>query len=925
MTTPRILLVLSFALGASLGLRAAGPGATEAPDLSFLFETRNGLVGVGSRQVWQSPDGGSYSSVYTLGDGYVVGAGLADDRLVLARSDKSVEVVSLDGGVRATRAPFSRTVEYQTFLSVAGGGGQVIVLDGARLHRLDAQGTWSTHEPQIARNFEAISYSRGTWVLAGTKAAATTGTTDNAPGVLALWWSVDGVTWNPARHAAGKEIAASDVVYRGVQDLVGTTAGFMVVTSSGIALRSPDGQRWSDVTLPKRPYGWRPWAFAAGGKFWLKIHQPYPSREFTFHTSADGRAWTDLAVPPGMSIEKLVELRGQAWIYGRSSTRRGLLARAETPTQEATPPSVAAGAPAPVVVAEARTASAPSPAAAPAPLAAAPPGAPAMAAASTVVSAGDVRVATLVAALAEFDQTITKAEPGGFAEPAARLLRVLRENAGSSSSLPAFRDAVLEAVGRMVEQTAGLEGYLSLATAADKESLQPLLLRLSHEKRQVLRARSNLLMDGYNRALAQSASVDHGAEIAALGASWPVRARGPRGPSSPMDVDLRRFYERAVQGDRAAAADLMISHGTGQGTPKDDELFALWLTVFTQSGGPPFPADQKLNREYIARLAEAGSAIARAIVADEHIQKIPLATVSASDVALYAQAVAGGFTQASRVLAEIRKAQGSAIPAASPIPDSASLPVAALADFETAFQRVADLSDIGLPAATLLKGIDGKIPAPVAAAFIGAVNDFVVHRAGAKGWFSFTQALPDAGFHDLNFKIGFSQTPETGLKRMAMHAATKYSTQLTEEALRSHPAEARRRGASKGRGTLDLALVRARLLSGDAGAALDLALEYRNGWGTSVDSDLFDLLVGIATRLNPALASMPEEQTAMMDAMVTANSAAARYMKATALLPRGTKIIPPGPARTLLEEAAARGHTLARAQLNLSDVEEAQR
>jgi hypothetical protein len=159
-----------------------------------------------------------------------------------------------------------------------------------------------------------------------------------------VWRSADGETWDRvaakedslmgpgevqlqglAAHVDG--VIASGVLgtteeRRTCEELLGMTASLAVLPArSGVALScaigaprwwvSPDGTTWQALEEPPiavRPTDLRVWTAAEGGMVVLAESTAPGSPDTTLFTTADGRAWQQLGVPPPLLTESPVGL-----------------------------------------------------------------------------------------------------------------------------------------------------------------------------------------------------------------------------------------------------------------------------------------------------------------------------------------------------------------------------------------------------------------------------------------------------------------------------------------------------------------------------------------------------------------------------------------------------------------------------------------
>lgn len=874
----------------------------EDPNIRVAFPTQDGFVGVGSGgenivQVWASKDGRKFDPVQRC-KGLLLDAAVVGERLVVATRFEGLYVIALDGSWKLEHTPVK-----DSLLAIASDGGEVVAVTATKQWRLSAGSQWvekpfwsSTDGPP-----KKLVSGKGIWVVAAEGPAED----PNTGGPTRLAWSADGEKWQPAR------IGKKDAI--GIFAVVGNTQGFLAVTATGDGLFSADGKVWQAVKLPGKPLSSE--LFSTAGKFWLLERADRPPHRL--RSSADGKTWATDNLPMEMRAQFLVEQDGQPWIFGFDAENFGVIARADNPHEPASPVAVAVAQAAP-----------------PPPVPAAQPVTPVAVAPADPTAATSNQLAAVALALAEFDKAMNAAEPAGYVKPSVTLLKTLRANAGAHPSLPALTDAMRDAIGLIVEASCGLPGYYELVEKVDNKDVQPLMDRLSQEKRDSLRKYAGQVADAYARAQANRTPVPDRSQIVPH-TRWPTNPPASRGVQASEVLDLNRVYQRVAGGERGAVADLAIAHWLAMSVPGNGDLTRVWAETYTRLGGTRTLIEKLesggIKPDDYPPLAQDGSAIVQFLLADLRSGKTRFEEITGADLTLYEKSAAGGYRPASPRLKGIKEARATS-PASAPasppataatttpraawqMPTKLVIPEKLLAGFEKVFTNAADLAEIGPAAGVLLKNLDGKLEAPVFEAIFNAVVSYVAENAGIAGYMGFSQRLPKP----LAAKADRLLPNDKLLKLTGAQFALLGGGQLPDNIKQGWPAGSRTCKASQGRGVMQLDQARGRLLSGDAGGALDLALEYYNGWGVPTDTDLFVFYLDIAARLNPKLKSLPTEPEAKIDALIAGNSAHGRFMRATALLPKDQKIIPPGKARTLLEEAARLGHSVALLQLTISD------
>lgn len=908
------------------------------PNIRAAFPTKDGFIGVGSGgenvvQVWASRDGRKFNAVQQC-KGILLDAVVVGERLVVATSFDGLYVIALDGSWKVEHTPVKGDL-----IALASNGQQVIALATTQQWQMRPDGKW-VQKPFWSSNDgppSKLAFGKGIWVVAAEGPAEDM----NTGGLTQISWSADGEKWQPAR------IEMEDAI--GIFALVGNTQGFLALTATGDGLFSADGKVWKPVQLPGAPLSSD--LFAVAGKFWLLERAERPPHRL--RSSADGKTWKTYNLPMEMRAQFLVEKDSQPWIFGTNEDNFGVIARADKPDEPA--------APVPTAVAQAPQTAPAVPATKPVtPVGNTPP---------ALASPSSDSIAAVALALEKFDKAIHAAEPNGYAEPAVELLKTLRANANAHPSLPALTDAMRDVIGVLVEAVCGLPGYFDLVMGVDNQDVLPLMNRLSPEKRESIRKHAGRFAEACARAQANRTPGPERSQIVPQH-QWQTVPPDKGVAQRSEDLDIKRVYQRVATGDRGAVVDLAIAHGSGTSVPADGDLALVWAKTYTNLGGTQTFFENlqsgEIKLDTFPQLAEDGSAIMQFLLAELKLEKAQSEEIVKSALALYEKSAAGGFRPASLRMkqmkegradkpstvvtaadwfkaaeasseaaalskaAELRKpvhAAPATPPASAPaalasrtewvMPTNLVMPEKALASFEQVFTNAADFTNIGPASALLLKNLEGKIEATVFDAIFGAVVAYVAENAGIQGYLGFSQRLPQT----LATRAEKLLPKDKRFKLSAAQLALMRGS-LTEEIKQDWPAGSRSRKPSQGSGVMQLDRTRARLLCGDAGGALDLALEYFNGWGVPTDIDLFVLYMDIAARLNPRLASLPEEPEAKIDALISGNSAHGRYMRATSLLSKGQEIIPPGQARTLLEQAAALGHSLALMQLTNSDMAE---
>lgn len=959
----------------------------QEPNIQCLLPTKDGFVGIsGNGQVWTSPDGRTFTPRAQV-SGVLPNAVLAGERLVITTSD-GLFVVSLDGSWSVQKAAIKEEI-----LDLEAGNGTVVVLTDKSLWHLGADGKWTSHPVKFRERIWHLAFANGVWVAGGAGAAGRSDT--------ALYWSADGVNWQPAKIERPKGAEDEVDMSRGLNSLVGGARGFLALPELGSGLFSADGKTWRAVELPGSVSDSH--AQFVAGRYWLiEYAQSYPNR-FILRSSADLKTWTSVEAAPDVSIESLVEKDGQAWAFGGPAGQLRLLTAADKiDTLKSLPP--------PVTVAKAEP---PSPAA---PLAAPPPAASAPAPAPPVtVSAGSAptpptpeqirsnKVAAIAAAFEEFENAIHAAEPKAFPKIAGNLVKTLLANADAHEKMPALIDAVSKAAGAMVENYCGAAGYYDLVMEAfikgRPANQQPLLERLDSEKRKQFQQYASEMLDSINAALSGMKGYPSPEPP-----DWPVMARGERGPEKHKSLDVSAARRRLADGLLGSSHDLDVAWNNGVSTPKDPALASFYGGIGFAAGlrGQNF----QHSDEQLQKMSDAGSAYAAAMLAHRNQKKAEQLTAPANATAeqlaqieqqrralyqsahsLYTRAAEAGNFEAAVALGllllepkagmmdrnaaerwlEYAARAGHKIAQeqlAARFPQNSfalewtkqdaetrwktalvkahkelSDPEKAKTSTNPVAKSTAEAMDAGRRLVsrqvlqqsfdsflkTFAETSDWLAVAKAAGGFFKRNEDNQAHRAFLETFFEVvTLAVANHAGVD-GFRAYHAELPAS-LAQKAVSFLTDHQSQIWTQAeaqpagtpmppewktFSPGPPRQPTRPAQQDH-LMDRAKVRQQILDGDAAAALDHGYEYATGCGVRQDPDLARILLQWAKKRDPKLASLPDDAAKIfdtsLDTLIAAGSAHARYRRAQSLMPPGTKTVPAGEARSLLVEAAQRGH-----------------
>lgn len=787
---------------------------------------------------------------------------------------------------------------------------------------LEADGRWDFHPSGITGLVIEVAFARGRWVAVGSSAwvppeGVDEDSEEGRPPATwypsaRIWTSTDGKTWTeaPLPNQDDGGTAALSTVAGGPQ-------GFLAISEAGEACYSPDGLTWTLRSAPMdfETGGNAPILRALAGAFWLQ-EENYEETGKLYRT-VDAQTWELQPRAEGAERAALFVKDGLVHAVGRRKEGRGLGFAAVTEYAKVPEPNaVEIAAVAAKAAEEKRLAEE---------KAAAERRAVEERARAAEQAANEKRLAEqraqeeavrpLVEALGAFDAAILAATTyDAMGKPLGELVKAVEGKVA-----PALADAIYLAARQVMAARGGALGVHAFSMSIPDSRLGALMTFLREEgtpaHREIIRGLSTQTLDRlYNRPVTPVNT-----------SGWPPAKREAVTASNSDIWDLNRVRTVLLSGSSGAAVEFQIAYTSGQSVPIDPALAAFWGAVVDHLL-PELRSVQNDKDRFFEIAMNKGSAFGRLWRA-QRLSDTRGSAAEAEVRALLDEATAGGFKERDEFLADYRAQWAKAADpvAAEPrrfeytwtMPPALAPAEAALAQFEREFVAAGSLSEVGAPAARLVAVLEEKLPRAMADTWLMGVTKFVSLHAGAEGYLGYLRALPPALVPLVSAYV-LSHHEEMVKRVLAQPGGA-----IPAEVLREWPARERRKEARREEQNLYLDHVRVRLLEGNAGAALDLGMEYFNGRGVPTDRNLLYFFLEIASALKGGALALPDRD-GLIDFLVGLQAAQGSYLLADALMTDDAVIITDPEVRRQLETAAQSGHALAAMKLSMSYVAELQ-
>ena len=896
-----------------------GPGSAllrGQSDPRFAFAVAGGVVWAGGGEpdvTWVGGEG-EPKTVWSADEGiaYVAQAG---PRLAIGSWEALYTLTP--GTWKAVKTETGRSIT-----AMAASASTAVAFAGAgTVWLLEADGRWDFHPSGITGLVIEVAFARGRWVAVGSNVwvppeGVDEDSEEGRPPATwypsaRIWTSTDGKTWieAPLPDQDDGGTAALSTVAGGPQ-------GFLAISEAGDACFSADGLTWTLRSAPMdfETFGNAPILRAVGGAFWLQ-EENYEETGKLYRT-VDAQTWELQPKAEGAERAALFIKDGIVQAVGRRKEGRGLGFAAVTEYAKVPEPNAAEIAAAAAKAAEEKR------------LVEEKAAAERRAAEERTRAAEqaerekrlaeqqtkDEAVRPLVAALQTFDSAMLAARTyDAMGQPLGELVKALEGKVD-----PALANAIYLAARDVMASRGGALGVHSLSMNIPDSRLGPLMTYLREQgtpaHREIIRGLSTQTLDRiYNRPLTP---VDT--------SSWPPSKREAATQARTDIWDLSRIRSALLSGAAGAVVDLEMAYSEGQSVLADPALALFWSRVGFHLMPELNAVRDNDDRFYEVAMAK-GSAFGRLWRA-QRLSDARGGEVASEVRALLDAAAAGGFKQRDQFLAEYESTWSNETggKAAEPrrfeytwkMPPALAPAEAALARFEREFVAAGSLSEVGAPAARLIATLEGVLPREAFDPWLMGVTKFVSLFAGVEGYMAYRRALPPP-LVPLASAFVLAHHEQYVNRVLAQPGAA-----IPTDVLREWPAQARRKEPRREEQNLFLDHVRARLLEGQAGAAVDLGLEYFNGRGVVTDRNLLYFFVEIASAIKAGNFALPNDRNQLVDFLIDEGAAQGSYMAALEMMPEETILIKDPEVRRFLEAAAQSGHALASMRLSMSYVAE---
>ncbi len=907
LSSPVLAFLIFVGLVARLGAQS---------DPRYAFAVAGGVTWAG---------GGEPDVVFVSGDGDPKTVWSADEGIVYAaQAGPRLALGTFEALYTLTPGSWTgvKTETGRTITALAASASTAVAFTGtSTVWILGADGRWASHPSGITGMVNEVAFSRGRWVAVGSTVWAVPEDLDEdsedaqPPATwypaAQVWTSTDGRTWTLA-PLPGQDDGGSAALVA----VAGGPQGFLAISEAGEACYSLDGLTWTLRSIPAdfEAEGNAPILRALGGAFWLQEGNGDETGKL-FRT-VDAQTWELQPLAEGAKRAALLIKDGIVQAVGRRKEGRTLGVAALTEYARVPEPNAKEIAAVAAKVAEGKR------------LAdekaaderrAAEEQARATERAErekrlAEQRARDEAVRPLVAALQQFESEMLAARTyDAMGKPLGELVKAVEGKVD-----PALANAIYTAARDVMASRGGALGVHAFSMSIPDSRLGALMTFLREQgtpkHREIIRALSGQTLDRlYNRPITP---VDTSA--------WPPSEREAATQARTDLWDLSRIRGALMSGTAGAAVDLEMAYSEGQSVPADPALALFWSRLGLHLMPELNAVLENDDRFYETAMAK-GSAFGRLWRA-QRLSDARGGEVAAEVRALLDEAAERGFRQRDQFLAEYEsewsKGTGGAV--AEPrrfeytwkIPPALAPAEAALAQFEREFVDADSLSEVGTPAARLISTLQGVLPRESFDHWLMGVTQFVTLHAGVEGYMAYRRALPP------------ELVPLASAYVLAHHeqyvnrVLAQPGAAIPADVLREWPAQARRKEPRREEQNLFLDHVRVRLLEGQAGAAVDLGLEYFNGRGVATDRNLLYFFVEIASAIKAGNFALPNDRNQLVDFLIEEGAAQGSYMAALEMMPEGTRIIKDPEVRRLLEAAAQSGHALASMRLSMSYVAE---